>query len=116
MIAALKLGESNDMRDMHNGWKWLTARNVSVREYYLTLEFAFYNNLLRAITLVISSEKSSQLPSWKNWSEHTEMQKLSKLKQWLQEELGQEGMFDWGNVTANYDYKSGGSSIIINYE
>jgi hypothetical protein len=114
-VAALALGESNEVRDMHTGWQWLYARNVQVGPDYFTLDFGFYNNSLKTISLSFSHEQSEKTASWDDWSEQAEMQRLAEFKQWLRKELGHEGSFSWGTATADYDRKKASSSITIRY-
>jgi hypothetical protein len=114
-VVALALGESNDIYDMQTGWQWLSTRNVQVTPYFFALRFGFCNNSLKLISLSFSSERAEELSSWDTWSEETEMQRLAELKKWIYAELGREGHFSWGTVTANYDVKSASSGITINY-
>ncbi|QIL74973.1 hypothetical protein [Hymenobacter sp. HDW8] len=114
-VAALALGESNEMHDVQTGWKWLFARNVYVEMRYYILRFGFFNNSLKTVIMGVSQERFDLLATWDNWSEQAEMSRLVELKQWIQEEVGSEGRFPWGKVTADYDLKSASSGITINY-
>jgi hypothetical protein len=115
-VASLSLGDSNVTHDMHTGWIWLFARSVQVQTHYYGLHFGFCHNKLKMISLVVSQEPFEPIGSWDTWSEGREIQRLKVYKQWLLKELGREGRFSWGTVTADYDQKSASSSITINFD
>jgi hypothetical protein len=114
-VAALTLGESQDRLDMQTGWQWLFVRNVRVGQQYFVLHFGFYAHRLQLVSLVMSGERFGRLANWGNWSERAEVHRLEELKQWVSEELGHEGEFSWGSVTADYDPKNASSGITIRY-
>ncbi|GAB3876917.1 hypothetical protein GCM10028824_35670 [Hymenobacter segetis] len=114
-VAALVVGESTEVRDLHNGWKWLSTHNVPVGPNYVHFHFCFCQNCLQMISVGISPERTALLGSWENWSERAERERLGALKHWVREELGREGRFSWGTVTADYDEKSASSGITITY-
>ncbi|MFC6226105.1 hypothetical protein ACFP2F_22875 [Hymenobacter artigasi] len=113
MVAALVLGESTEVRDLHNGWQWLSTHNVPVGPHYVHFHFRFCQNRLQMVSVGISPERTALVGSWEQWSEGAERDRLKALKQWVREELGREGRFVWGTVTADYDEKSASSGITI---
>ncbi|HEX8656932.1 MAG TPA: hypothetical protein VF690_05335 [Hymenobacter sp.] len=115
-VAALRLGELNEVHDMNTGWKWLAARNVAVESDYIHFRFGFCHNRLAMVSLAVSRERTMLAGSWENWSEHTEKNRLVEFKHWVHAEVGREGRFSWGTVTASYDEKSASSGITITYE
>ena len=116
MVTALGLGELNEVHDLPTGWKWLAARNVPVGPNYVHFQFGFCCNRLTTVSLTISRERTALIGSWKNWSERAERKLLGELKLWVRAEVGHEGRFSWGTVTANYDEKSASSGITITYQ
>jgi cation diffusion facilitator CzcD-associated flavoprotein CzcO len=114
-VAALFLGESQAVEDMATGWQWLTVRNVCVDHRYFLLSFGFYHDQLRSLQLIFSPDRYALNSSWEDWSEQHELTQLKVLQQWLHAELGREGDFPWGTVTADYDAKGGSSSVTIQY-
>jgi hypothetical protein len=83
---------------------------------YVHFRFGFCYNRLAKVSLAVSRERTMLVGSWENWSEHTEKNRLVEFKQWVHAEVGREGRFSWGRVTANYDEKGASSSISITYE
>ena len=114
-VAALGLGESTEVRDMQTGWQWLIARNVQAGSEYFALAFGFSDNRLHRISLAVSSERVESVNTWKTLSERAERQQLEKLRQWIRREVGRDGAFSWGSVTAEYDFKNATSGITITY-
>jgi len=115
--AIILLGTSNNqaIKDMKNGWKWLTAKNLRVNEQYYILSFGFQADALKQIQLIVSKDRFDLTENWDDWSETNELKLLTDLRIWVINELGREGTFDWGNVRAAYDRKAGSSSITITY-
>ena len=114
-VAALGLGESTEVRDMQTGWQWLIARNVQVGSEYFALAFGFRDNRLQRVSLAVSSERVEAVNTWETLSERAERQQLEKLRQWIRREVGRDGAFSWGSVTAQYDFKNATSGITIAY-
>jgi hypothetical protein len=115
-VIALALGESNEVNDVHTGWKWLPARNVRVGPDYFALQLGFYHNRLKMVLLDVSQERFEPVANWDACTEQTAMQRLRVLQKWVRKEVGHEGQFPWGVIEAGYDFKNVSSSIIIRYE
>ncbi len=115
-ILFLNLGQSRNRGDYENGWSWLTERNVLLDNKYYIINFHLFNNKLKSIDFVFSDNKFNLEFDWDSWSESQELINLEKYKIWLNNELDNKKDFDWGEVWATYDSKSGGSSIGIRYK
>lgn len=114
-VDKLKLGEIQEMRDFHNGYSWLTLKNVKVKDQYFILDICFKDKLLILIDLIVDNKKFDLNKSWDSWTEKAEKGNLPKFKKWIKEELGREGKFKWGQVSAGFDEKGAESSILIRY-
>lgn len=114
-VAAIGLGESQAVEDRATGWQWLIVRNVPVDQRYFILYFGFYQDQLRNVRLVFSPDQYAPNSSWEDWSEQGELTVLRALRQWLHSELGREGAFPWGTVTADYDANGSSSVVTIHY-
>ncbi|GAB3782930.1 hypothetical protein GCM10028818_39810 [Spirosoma horti] len=114
-LLALQLGESQEVADRNNGWKWLTIKNLEVAGDYVIISLCFYADALKQIELIVSENRFDLSDDWHSWSERNELVILKKLRTWLRNELGREGKFDWGEVWASYDPKGGSSSISLRY-
>lgn len=115
VVKSYNLSDNQSVKDMKNGWKWLTVKNVFIDEQYYFLSFGFRADALKQIELIVSKDRFKLSVNWNDWSEATELALLTELRIWVKNELGCEGTFDWGTVQAAYDSKGGCSSISIIY-
>jgi hypothetical protein len=115
LIKEFKLGESQDLRDHENGYKWLTVKNLKVNDEYFILALCFQDNSLRQFNLVVNEEAFPASSSWNDWDEQVEKNKLIRYKAWIKAHLGYEGTFSWGQINASYDSKGGASTISVRY-
>lgn len=115
-ILSLNLGQTNKQLDHGNGWSWLQENNVFVDNKFFIIQFGFFKNELKQISLCMNDTKFKLDKGWDNWSEEKELADLEKYKEWLTNELGQQKEFAWGTVWASYDSKGGSSSIGIRYK
>lgn len=114
-VFALLLGEVKEVVDNKNGWKWLTSRNVDVDGNYVIISLGFYADALKQVGLLVAKERFDLTANWDSWSESHELDILKELRHWLINELGREGLFEWGEAQAGYDPKGGFSSISLRY-
>ena len=114
-IEKLKLGETQKVRDLGNGYKWLDIKNLLFDNHHFTFQLCFLNEKLTRITMVFQNTPFDLNPSWDSWSEEHEKERLTEYQNWLTKELGKIRNFDWGEVWAAYDPKGGFSSIGISY-
>lgn len=115
-IKSMGIGESQTEREIGNGWIWHDVRNVQIQDQYFSIAFAFYNNKLNIITLIINNTRFNSNNGADPWSEKEEMQRAIIFNNWLNAEIGSERTFSWGEVWAGYDPKGGFSSITIRYK
>ncbi len=115
-VKYLNLSDNQSVIDRHNGWKWLTVKNLPVNEQYYIVSFGFQADALKQIDLIVSKDRFDLSANWSDWSETKELNLLTELRIWVKNELGREGTFDWGNIRAAYDQKGGSSSITITYK
>ena len=114
-INALKLGEVQEVRDMQNGYKWLTIKNLQVDKHFFILSLCFHNNRLISVNILVDDKRFDLNLSWIDWSEEDELTKLAVYKKWIKAELGHEGKFPWGEISASYDQKGGSTSVVVRY-
>ena len=56
------------------------------------------------------------LPSWENWSKEEQLKKKDKHDIWLKTNIGKPPYkYSWGEISSNYDPRSGSSMITIRY-
>lgn len=115
-INNLKLGEAQVIRDMGDGYRWLEVKNVKVGGNYFIIAVGFFEDKLRMLQLGFDDKKFELEANWDFWSEKEERRRQLKYKKWVIGELGREGQFSWGDVSASYDPKGGGSAIFVNYD
>jgi hypothetical protein len=61
--------------------------------------------------------KNGAIPTWDNYSKDIEIDKKGKHDQWLKRKVGNPPYkFSWGEVSSNYDPRSGSSMITIKYK
>src|ERR1700739_1345216 len=115
-IKSYNLGEANYAWEHGNGWSWLSEKNIKIKNAYFIIDFGFFENKLKEISLIFDPVKFDLTKGWESWSEDDEKNSLIKLKSWLVTEVGNQESFPWGFITANYDEKSGSSAIAIRYK
>ena len=114
-VLALGLGEANDVNDVHTGWSWLRVPNVRVGNDSLSLVFGFHHNRLQMVLLDVLPALVGTASTEAAWSEQAALQRLPALQHWVRSEVGREGQFPWGSITADYDFKNVTSGITIRY-
>lgn len=114
-ILSLNLGQSRNQGNHNNGWTWLTERNANFDDKYFNFNFLFLDDKLKELHFTVN-DIAIESKSWEDWAESEELLNLEKYKTWLAIEVGGQENFDWGDIWATYDPKSGGSSIIIRYK
>lgn len=115
-IKSMDVGENLSETDMGNGWKWYNVKNVKIVDLYFIISFGFLNERLKELSFAFSNTKYDLSKGWESWNENEEGQKAVTFNNWLKAELGSEKTFGWGEVWADYDEKSGNSSIGIRYK
>ena len=72
---------------------------------------SFHNGILESASIFLLSRAGS----WDTWSESEAMHQKDTLEHLLEAAYGRQRQFSWGNLTADYDPRSGSSSITIRY-
>ncbi len=81
-------------------------------ELYAVLQF--HDERLASVSLLHHAERFGS--SWSDWSEPCELARKNFHEQWLASQFGITcRRYRWGEVSSNYDFKGGCSSILIEY-
>lgn len=102
----------------------LDEDNDIYSNYYLTqligeIKFiirVYFNpeNIIYSVNMSIT--KDGNIPNWDNWSEQEQLIKKDEHDKWLQNNIGSAPYkFSWGEISSNYDPRSGSSKIAIRY-
>lgn len=76
----------------------------------------FFNKSKVIDSVKIGIIDDDKIPTWNTWSEDNELERKSKHDKWLRKVLGPPPYrYDWGEITSNYDPRSGSSMITIRY-
>ena len=76
--------------------------------------FYFYGQQLEFVDLAHAATEFGT--SWDDWSEEGELRRKQWHDDWLREQTGHAAhVYGWGEVSSDYDPRSGGSSITIRY-
>ena len=115
-IENLELGETQEIREMGNEWKWIDIKNIKIENEYYLFSLGFKNEKLNLISFNVGNKPFEINSNWNSWTEKQELKKYKYFKKWLSREIGKKREFDWGNISAFYDPKGGISSIEIKYK
>jgi hypothetical protein len=78
------------------------------------LTLYFYHQQLECVSIVASDSRFGS--SWNDWSEEKEKDRKRFHDQWLVETIGTtSAQFPWGQLSSDYDGKSGFSAIHLRY-
>ena len=76
----------------------------------------FFNQNSKIYLVNISISDDGSVPSWTNWSEYKELKRKDLHDKWLGENIGKPPYrYAWGEISSNYDPRSGSSMITIKY-
>ena len=100
--------------DFGNDYEWVYFKNIKIENLYFNLGVCFFKTKTKFVTFSFSDTESNN-KNWDNWSENEEQAKLEKFEKWLNGKIGKQRKFSWREISANYDLKVGGTSILINY-
>jgi hypothetical protein len=99
---------------------WQLTSHIGGREFLLGIFFE--GETLDMVMLTL--QDSCYGTSWEDYSEKKEMERHAAHWRWLRDELdgpgararpGNERVFPWGSISAEYDPRSGSASIVIGY-
>lgn len=99
-------------RAMGTGWEWYDLR-FELLPMRFGLSLGFYGTSLR--TCLFGLPTTQPAPGWATWNEAHEQQLAEVYDTWLTEQVGPNRTFAWGLAWAEYDPRSGCSSLGIRY-
>jgi len=100
--------------NMRNDYKWIYFKNIKIENLYFSLGVCFFESKTKLINLSFS-ETDLNYKNWEISSKKEEQHKLEKFEKWLNEIIGKQKKFSWGEISANTDIKGGGTSVLISY-
>lgn len=116
-IQSMNLGTVQALKDFKNGWMAYTVKNLRIKDHYFNITFSFEKEILQEVSFVFQEEAYDLKASkWFTWSEKSERAQAQRFNNWLDVQLAGERNFDWGIVQADYNAKSGFSSVKIRYQ
>lgn len=78
------------------------------------LTLYFYHQQLESVSIMASDDRCGA--SWNDWSEEKEHERKRFHDQWLADTIGSTNAhFSWGQLSSDYDARSGFSSIHVQY-
>jgi hypothetical protein len=110
-----QLSTSQKTREMEGDWNWVDVKNLKIDDLYFNISFLFKDKGIGGFTFTFQEEPYELIPSWASWSKEGEEANLVRFNNWLEEQFGEVRKFEWGEIQAFYDSKSGGSSIKLSY-
>jgi hypothetical protein len=100
-----------DLNEMKNGYIHYRVHDVDINSTLFSFVLIFYLDRLEMINL--GFDRSGD--SWDNWSEEKELKREKKYNDWLNDQIGLQRSFDWGDIWARFDIKNGSSNIGLRY-
>lgn len=92
---------------------FLKPQIVGNDSFTLVLYFN-HDDIIDFVNLSLSNNNSST--AWNNWSENEELRRKDKHDKWLLSNVGKPPYkYFWGEISSNYDPRSGSSIITIRY-
>lgn len=89
--------------------QWIGNHNFSVS--------LFFNPQNRIDFIQMSMVSDGNIPVWDDWSEDNEQNRKKAHDQWLEDNIGKPPyQYSWGEISSNYDPRSGSSMITIRYQ
>lgn len=101
---------------MGNGWAHYHVR-LEEAGWLMVVVPQYFGGYLIGWQLVFTQDRTPR-NSWATWDEAAERQQALRYQQWLSTQLGPSDgswQFDWGEVWADYDARSGSSGIGVRY-
>lgn len=84
-------------------------------EYFIVVIYFNKNDLLEFVDLALMH--NGNVPSWDNWSETEERKRKDEHDKWLEKSIGRPPYkYSWGEISSDYDPRSGSSTITIRYK
>lgn len=104
------------MSDLKNGYKWIYLKTNEIEGYFYHIRLCFKNEFLDSIDFGFFTFDEIKNNSWDNWSEEKEIKKKEVYENWLNDSIGSNRQFWWGNIATYYDSKGGNSGILMKYK
>ncbi|RYU83237.1 hypothetical protein [Hymenobacter persicinus] len=98
----------------HGGYTHYFIRAVPLDEGQGSFRLIYFHQRLDSISFAFYPDGQAHL-SWNDWSEQQEQRLAAEYDAWLTKQVGSRRQFAWGTVWAEYDPRSGGSSIGMRY-
>jgi hypothetical protein len=102
---------NRDNLGANDGWQRYSIRELISEDRRLGLFLIFLNGRLKMLSFAYAPKDET----WANWSEETERAREKEYQQELTSQLAGKTEFDWGNVRAQVDFKSGGTDIWVKF-
>lgn len=118
-VQSLNLGEDLHISEITSGETKLSIWNIEYDSKYFRIRFYFRENLLKGLTLDFQNIRYSwdDVKPWPDAAGVLAEQKLAAVYyEWLMNELGRVGEFEWGYANAAYDSRGAVSQVVINYD
>lgn len=93
----------------------LTLKNKEIDKRFFNFHFYFTDDILTQFTFVFQNTPFQSNLGWDSWSRENEEDKLELFKNWITKQFGDTTTFNWGEIKAYYNSKSGNSLIEVNY-
>ncbi len=107
--------EQVTVKDIKNDWVHYYLRNILIDQKYFSFVFLFCDGDLKHISFGFNPEPVIN-PSWDEWSVEKELETKVIFDNWLTSQIGAERTFDWGEVRACNDIKTGDANITLRYK
>lgn len=105
------VAQSQDVNGSYHSYS-LGEQRVAGQPFFVALYF--YGQQLESVDLAHSTEEFGA--SWDDWSEEREVRRKRLHDDWLRGQTGHASqVYEWGEVSSDYDPRSGRSSIVIRY-
>jgi hypothetical protein len=90
----------------------LKPQTIESEKFFMSI--CFHGEKLKYISLSI--QVNDETPRWETWSKEKQLEKKELHNQWLKRKIGTPPYkYDWGEISSDYDERSGESSIWIQY-
>lgn len=101
-------------KETHSFTNYYLKPQLIGNEKFILVLFFNTNNILDFANISLSHD--GKIPSWDNWSENEEYKRKDDHDKWLVNNISKPPYkYSWGEVSSNYDPRSGSSAITIKY-
>ncbi len=83
-------------------------------DMFIVVLYFNQNDIIDFINISLSGD--GNVPTWNDWSESKELKRKESHDKWLEKNIGKPPYkYSWGEISSNYDPRSGSSMITIKY-